>query len=109
MRTEQDKDRADKIAAYVFVAGVAVALVSFAVMAVTGSLQPGVRVFITALWIIFATWNGVIFYTGHFTWKGGPTFSREESPRMFYVSAVFFTIGSMSIASFLLWAAYFTR
>ena len=52
---EKQRDRADKIRAYVFLAGVAVALISFLMM------------------------------------------------------AVFFAVGSMSIASFLLWATFSAR
>jgi hypothetical protein len=109
MRTEEQKDSSDKFAAYVFIAGIVVSLASCAMWAVTGRHQPAVRIFTTAFWLLFATLNGNVFYTGRFRWKNGPTFTREESPGMFYVSAIFFALGSMSIATFLLWAAYFAK
>ena len=109
MRTEQQKDRADKVVAYVFVAGLIVCVAGLAVFAVTGRSQPGVRIFTTAFWLVFAALNGNSFYTGSFKWKNGPTFTRDESPKMFYLSAISFAVGSMTIASFLLWAAYFSK
>ena len=109
MRTQEQKDGSDKFTGYVFIAGVVVCLASFVVWAVTGGPQPAVRIFTTAFWLVFAALSGKVFYTGRFRWKNGPTFTREVSPRLFYASAIFFTLGSMSIATFLLWAAYFTK
>jgi hypothetical protein len=106
---EHQKDRAEKFTAYAFIAGVVVISLGFATWAVTGRSQPAVRIIVTAFWLIFAALNGNVFYTGRFTWKGGPTFTREQSPCMFYLSAIFGAVGSMSIATFLLWAAYFRK
>jgi hypothetical protein len=46
--------------------------------------------------------NSVSLYTGEFPWRNGPTFTKQESPVLFYISWVFFTAGSMGIATFLL-------
>jgi hypothetical protein len=106
---DHQKDQAQKFTAYAFIAGLAIMLVGFVVWAVTGHRQPAVRIIVTAFWLAFAAFNANIFYTGRFTLKGGPTFTREHSPGMFYAFAIFFAVGSMSIATFLLWAAYFTN
>ena len=106
---EHQKDQAEKFTAYAFIAGVFVILVGFGFWAMTGRSQPAVRIIVTTFWLAFAAFNGGIFYTGRFTWKGGPTFTREQAPRMFYASAIFFAAGSMSISTFLLWAAYFAK
>jgi hypothetical protein len=49
MRTEEEKDRAENVTAYVFVAGVVIGLISCAIWTVTGNAQPAVRIFTTEL------------------------------------------------------------
>jgi hypothetical protein len=109
IRTEEQKDRVEKFAAYVMVSGIVISLAGVATFAVTGRPQPAVRIITTAFWLFFASMNGNAFYTGRFRWKGGPTIDRRESPGTFYASAIFFAVTSMTMTTFLLWAAYFTK
>lgn len=106
---EDPNDQAEKLTAYAFVAGVIVGLVGFGVWGVTGRPQPAVRIIASAFWFVFAAFNFGTFYTKRISWKNGPTFTRDRSPWMFYASAIFFAVASMSISTFLLWAAYFAK
>lgn len=109
MRTKEQKDRADKLVRYAIVAGAIVSLSAMALWVFTDREQPAVRILTTVWWLMFAVANWSTFYRGEVRWKGGPTYTREEAPRMFYLSTIFFTAGSMSIMTLLLWAAFFSK
>jgi len=51
------------------VAALIVRVAGLAVFAVTGRSRPGVRIFTTAFWFVFAALNGNNFDTGSFKWK----------------------------------------
>lgn len=106
---ENKKDQAEKFTGYAFAAGAAAIFVGFAVWAATDRPQLAARIICTTFWLTFAALTVNVFYTGRFAWKSGPTFTRDQSPGRFYLSAIFFAVGSMSIATFLLWAAYFAK
>lgn len=93
---------AEKISASVFVGGVITMLASLAFMAITKKIAIGALVFVSAGWIVFAVMNSFTLYTGEFRWKSGPTFTKQKSPVLFYTSWIFFTSGSMAIATSLL-------
>ena len=106
MPTEEQKDRAAKLQWYLFIALFIVAFLSLVIAGIRNNMQPSAKIFMIALWLMFATGNVVHFYTGRFKWKGGPTFTREESPTLFYASAIFWLVASMGIATFLVWGVY---
>ena len=107
---EDQKDKALKFTAYAFIAGAIVFLAGMAIFAITGRPQPGVRIAMPGIWGAFAALNVRTFLTGEFQcWKYGPIDTREKSPGVFYMSAIIQTIVSMSIPTFLLWAAYFGK
>lgn len=103
------KNRAEKIARYVFFGAMITAVIAVIIQLLTRNGILAVRIFITAFWLAIAFSNGVTFYSGSFRWHNGPTFTREQSPILFYASAIFFTLGSMSLATLLLWKAYITE
>jgi hypothetical protein len=98
----QSKLKAKKLGVIVFIGGAATMFASLAFMAITKDRAIGPLVFVSAGWIVFAVMNSVSLYTGEFPWRNGPTFTKQESPVLFYISWVFFTAGSMGIATFLL-------
>ena len=111
LRVEEDqKEKAYKFTAYAFIAGAVIFLVGIAVFAITGSPQPAVRIVIPGFWCVFAALNLRTFWTGEYkSRRNGPIYTREQSPGVFYMSAIASTIVSMSIPTFLLWVAYFGK
>lgn len=98
----QSKLKAKKLGVIVFIGGAASMFASLAFMAITKDRAIGPLVFVSAGWIVFAVMNSVSLYAGEFPWRNGPTFTKQESPVLFYISWVFFTAVSMGIATFLL-------
>ncbi len=98
----QSKLKAKKLGVTIFIGGAATMFASMAFMAITKNSAIGPLVFVSAGWIVFAVTNSVSLYTGEFPWRNGPTFTRQESPVLFYISWVFFAAGSMGIATFFL-------
>ena len=111
LRVEEDqKEKAYKFTAYAVIAGAIVFLVGIAVFAITGRPQPAVRIAIPGFWFAFAALNLCTFWTGEYqSRRNGPIDTREQSPGVFYMSAIVSTIVSMSIPTFFLWMAYFGK
>jgi hypothetical protein len=106
MPTAEQKDRVKTITMYVFFAAMAAGLSSAVFMAITRDGHTGARIIITSIWLLFATVNFRTFYTGTMRFKGGQSVNREQSPILFYIAAIFWCIGSMSMATLGLWMAY---
>jgi len=95
------KERAERINLAVFAVGFVVAVLALGFVAVTKRIELGALIFVSAGWCVMAISNAVTFYTGIFRWKSGPTFTREENPWGFYLSAIPFLVFSMTIFTFL--------
>ncbi|QDT15818.1 hypothetical protein [Alienimonas californiensis] len=109
MPTEEQKERANAIERHIFFAALGLGFVAFILQLITKDERLSARIFVTGFWLAFAVGNFTTFYTGRLRWKNGPTFTRESSPILFYGSALSFCIGTMSIATFLLWTAYTSK
>jgi hypothetical protein len=95
------KEKAERINLVVFVAGFVAMVLALGFVAVTKRIELGALIFVSVGWCVMATSNAVTFYTGVFRWKSGPTFTREENPWGFYLSAIPFLVFSMTVLTFL--------
>lgn len=106
MPTEKKEHIANAIERYIPFAALGIGFVAFILLMITNNKILSGRIFVTGLWPVIAVINFSTFYSGRFTWRHGPTFTRESSPILFYVSALFFCAFTMSVATLLLWGAY---
>jgi hypothetical protein len=106
MPSDDQIEKVEKLGAYGFVAAWIAAVCSFIYLVVTKDKVVGIRMFITSFWIGMTISNATTFYTGKASSKSGQTYTRKESPIGFYLSSISFAVGSMGIATFLLWKAY---
>lgn len=106
MPTEEQNERVESLARYVFFGALAFTILALIVQWITGNQMLAGRIFVTAVWVAVAMANFATFYTGRLRWKRGPALTRECSPIDFYAAALFNCAGSMSIGTFFLWKAY---
>src|SRR5262245_53041266 len=110
MPTEEQKSRVRSFVYYASLIAMGVAVCS--VIIVGALLKQRIiagRIFITIFWLIFASRNGLIFYTGEVSWRflgEIKTLTRKHNPIDFYASSLSWAIASMSLCTFLLWKAY---
>ena len=104
---DNQQEQIEKYSAYAFVSLIAIFAIVLIVTSSLGDFRLGIRISSILFTLAFIVFNGATFYTGTFTWLNGPTFSREKSPAMFYLSSFGFSAVSALFCAVIIYAAFY--